>query len=545
MKKTRSFLFLAFFSISLFIPVFADDELTPGKVESNKGAINYGEIFDRDFTSSEMGGLSKSSRSGSPLHTLQENASSDISLPASQSSLSAVNPERYFLAPGDALSIEMWIPGHKRFNASISPLGTLMVPSIGEVQVQGILLKNLSSHLDAVLRKYYRHVRVSGNLVSTRTVKVQVLGEVKQPGAYELSGFLGALDAVGKAGGLTEKSSLRKIDLLKNGQKGQALDYFKWRAFGDETQNPYLEPNEVIYVSVAKNKISIGGEVRRPGSYEFLPGETFEDLIQMAGGYTPEAMVSELKISRISQSRSDLHLTASEKLPLQDGDSVYVPPLSLFQHKIKVIGEIAGVTSLTAKSTLSPELTRIGWYHLHENEKVRDVILNLGGFTPRADSALSRIERKNSDGSTVVIPVNLQKLFTDNDAVQNVALKDGDTLIVPATADSIYVLGEVSRPGVFPYSPNNRIREYLALAGGPASHANLKHAKLLRTPQGTTRPEVIGVNLNSLLKGDQSQENLLLEPGDVVFVPRSEIVGLSDIVNLLGSYAIVKTLFFR
>ncbi len=541
------FLFLVIFSYSGLI--FADDSDNSSTSVDKIGVDVHG-IMNKNLDDLDTPSLNRDSQA-SPLGTLRSYQPATPSLPSinmsTQKSLSAVNPDRYTIEPGDTLSVDLWIPAHLRFTGVVSPSGTLGIDPVGDVPVRGVQLSHLSSHLDQFLSKYYKHVQVSTNLIDVRTVKAQVLGEIKQPGAYELNGVTGALDAIIKAGGLTERGSLRGIELRKGSQLVRKLDYFKWRIQGDDDENPYLEPNEVVYVPVLKSAVTLTGEVRRPGSYEILPEDTYADLIKMAGGYTPEAMQGEVKMSRITDAHSKVDLLVADKLALKDGDSIYVPPVGLFQKKIKIIGEVVGTgvfpQSQTQNKLPIPELPRIGWYRLHEDERVRDVILSLGGLTPRADPAHARIERKNENGAIVVIPVNLQKLFAENDMSQNRKLKDGDTLAVPAAPDSIYVLGEVARPGVFPYSPGNQIREYLALAGGPASHAKLSHAKLVRVVDGAAQPEVYNLDLKQLLMGENKARSVVLEPGDVIFVPRSEVTSFTDIIGVLGNFAIVRALF--
>lgn len=543
MKRYLLVLFLFFF-FSIFRGVFAADDSGNGSEAGNTGSastpqINLDQLLQQDLSESEA---SKKLKLASPEQTMKNYQTQTPAQGSASNSISAVNPDRYRIEPGDKLSVELWTPLHSKTSGVVTPLGTLNIDPVGDVPVQGILLRNFPTELEKILKGYYRSVKVYGNLIDVRNVKVQVLGEVKSPGAYELPGVMGVLDAVGHAGGLTDKASIRKVDVMKDGKTIGTFDYFKWRIFGDETQNPYVEPNEIVYVSVISNQVAIDGEVKRPGTYEVLPGETYSKVLEMAGGYTPEAVPGEVKISRKHDVLSKVNLAAASELPLQNGDSIFVPPSSLFEKKIKVIGEVVGAGIFKpgqSHVTGAPGLARVGWYRLHDNERVRDVILNLGGLTPAADPYHVRVERKN-DHNLTTIPVNVHKLFADNDESQNVALQDGDVLVVPNAPDSVFVLGEVNKPGVEPYTPGNQIREYLTLAGGPATHANLKHAKLVRNIEGSSKPEVYNLNLNDILIGGKLPKDLLVEPGDVIYVPRSEVTSLADVVNYVTNYAILR-----
>lgn len=519
-----------------------------GTTTSTSPNINLEQLLQQDL--GEVGGQNstKTSDTSNPVETVKTYQPASVTpgagIPVSSHTLSAVNPDKYRIEPGDTLLIELWTPVHEKLSGVVSPLGTLNIDPVGEVYVQGITLRQFPKALEKSLLQYYRNVKVYANLIDVRSVKVQVLGEVKLPGTYEMTGINGVLDAIGRAGGLTDRASLRDIQIMKDGHQVGIADYFRWRIFGDDTQNAYIEPNEVVYVSVIHNQVMIDGEVRRPGSYEMLPGETYDKLLEMAGGYAPEAVPGEVKISRISDIHSKTNLNVADNIALQNGDTIFVPASGLFEKRIKVIGEVVGAGIFKpgqSRVNGAPELARVGWYRLHDNERVRDVILNLGGLTPAADPNHARVERKTDHG-IVSIPVNLHKLLTENDQSQNIALQDGDTLIVPNAPDSVFVIGEVNKPGVQPYTPGNQIREYLTLAGGPASHANMKHAKLVRNVEGSKNPEVYNINLNDILIGGKMPKELLVEPGDVIYVPRSEVTSLSDILNYVSGYALIRAL---
>jgi polysaccharide export outer membrane protein len=391
--------------------------------------------------------------------------------------------------------------------------------------------------------QYYKKVSVTATLLHVRTVKVQILGEVKNPGEYELSGITGALEAIQFAGGLTDKASVRNILLEENGKPVQTLDYFKWKVFGDETQDPYLAPNEVIFVPVAKDVVFFGGEVKHPGVYEMLPGETYSDLIQMAGGFSSHAMPNQATLSRIAPGGKLVKISLSPHLALQNGDSIQVPSLDLFQSKIRVIGELVGAETfpqITNNVTGAHSVERVGWYYLRKNETVKDVVIDMGGFTPQADPSHAWVERIEPNGKKKIIKLDLHRIFLSKNSKENIVLKDGDTLFVPPSPNSIYVLGEVKSGGVFPYTPGNGIQDYVALAGGPTPQGKTNHVMLVRFQPGNKKPEVYDVNLEGYLTG--KIVNLpMLKPGDVIYVPRSVFAHIQDVLGFLGNIFLLKT----
>jgi protein involved in polysaccharide export with SLBB domain len=479
-----------------------------------------------------------------PLQTLQLYAKHNNVPPNLTPSLSAVNPNRYALYPGDVVTLQIWDPAYSKITTFVSPMGTLDLGAVGEIPVEGVLLNHLARYLEKTLKKDYKQVRVSANLIRVRNDKIEILGNVNRPGEYTFSGTTGALNAIQAAGGLSAAGSLRQIDLKYKGKIIKTLDYFKWKMFGDNAQNPYLLPGETIYVPTLQKVVSISGNVKRPGTYQILPGDTYQDLLKMAGGYTPQADQGQIKLSRILPHHQEINLSVNPALKLKNGDSIYVPPISLFQEKIEVIGELTDLQNSNSKlgtSVLEP--VGMEWYALHKNEKVKDVILNLGGFTPMASPSHAWIERKNSKGVKKIIPLNLHKLFAENDQSENLLLKAGDTLVIPPTQNSIYVLGAVHKPGLFPYIPGDGVKEYVALAGGGTVHGVLANVKVVRVIPGKTQPKVITVNLHAELTGGKITKSPLLQPGDVIFVPRNPFKNLNDILGIFTNLYFLRQLF--
>ncbi len=549
MSKTIRTILAILFCLFVFSAVVCQAQGTSSSnPSSSTPTLNFQQIL-----SEKSGGVYSKSFSpyqnaypyGTPLQTLQNYTKNNVPAQLSNS-LSAVNPNLYSLYPGDVLSLQLWTPAYSKIITSVSPLGTIDLGAVGDIPVKGVLLSKLSGYLEKVLKQDYKQIKVEANLTRVRTVKVEILGNVNKPGEYTLPGTAGALNAIGTAGGLTSAGSLRQIEIKKDRRIMKTLDYFKWKMFGAVNQNPYLEPGETIYVPTIRSVAAVGGNVKRPGTYEILSGETYKDLLKMAGGYSAQADISQIKLSRILPHHQEINLSVTPNLALQNGDSVYVPPISLFQTRIKVIGELNGVQSQVSaapKSKSSVPGIGMGWYYLHKNERVKDVILNLGGFTPLADPSHAWIERKEPDGKKRIIHLNLHKLFADNDESQNIRVKDGDILIVPPSQDSIYVLGDVGHPGVFPYIPGDQVRDYVAMAAGNRLHGVLTNIKVVRMTPGVKKPKIITVNLQAELTGGQKGKNLTLEPGDVIYVPRTQFATLQDIFGLFGNIFLIKELF--
>lgn len=564
MKLQKIAPFFLLFVLFLFTAAFAQVESNGNNPQGQQGqtqndnqnngsnGVDFDQMFNQDDSSSDIRPFElvpSNPNQSTPFQTMQgyegqqSQSRGQISMPAKD--LSAVNPATYSLQPGDTVVVRLWTPQSLVEQGVVSPTGTISLLSLGEIKVQGVTLNHLSSCIQGALQKYYKHVTVAANLTDVRTMKIRILGDVTNPGFYTVSGITGVMDALQAAGGLTKTASVRDIQLQETGNGLVHLDYFKWVTFGDQNQDPYLEPNEVIFVPPVHDQVDIEGEVKHPGTYEMLAGETYADLIRMAGGYTSQAEQSQTKISRISGPASQSNLSVTDTLAMQNGDEIYVPPMSLFQQKIRVVGEVVGTdlfSPVKSNVTGQQSIERMGWYRLHDDEKVGDVVLDLGGFTPEADPSHAWIERKNPDGSKQIIRIDFHKLFALHDESQNVTLKDGDTLFIPPSPNSIYVVGDVRSPGVFPFTPGNGLQDYVTLAGGPTDHGVITHVKLVRETGGGAKPVVMDVNLKAFLVGDTVVKLPLIEPGDVIYVPHTAVASIQDIFGWLGNIFLIKEL---
>jgi protein involved in polysaccharide export with SLBB domain len=299
--------------------------------------------------------------------------------------------------------------------------------------------------------------------------------------------------------------------------------------------------------------VAVDGAFKRKGSFEYKPGERVSDLLKMV---EPDinAVLTEGKISRVTQKGEieviPVNLKAIMKKEagndgnpeLANGDTLFAPNLDIFLKKIRVIGELKGAEQFartTNKLTGELEFQKLGLYNLKQGEKVKDVVIALGGITAKADETKACVERPLPDGEVQIIKVNLRALF-NGDESQNVALAEGDTVVVPAMQDSIYIIGEVRSPGTYQYNPGNKIKEYVTLAGGPTRKAVMKNVKIIKEKNG--KLVCTNIDLRSILSGN-AKEDIELRPGDVVYVPYTDISSWRDIVGLLADMIVIQRLF--
>lgn len=471
-----------------------------------------------------------------------------------RSNVAFINPDTYRLAPGDYLKAIVYGRIVEEIPLTVQSDGTVFVQPAGSIYINGKTISQAREKIYRVMCRYYRNFRLKLEIARLRTVEVRVLGEVANPGTYIATPVIGACDIIGMAGGVKKGSSLRNI-VLKNAknQPVARIDLFAWYYLGDRSQNHDLDSKYVVFVPVMGKKVKVDGAFQRKGEIEIVPGERIRDLIKMADTATG-AVLSEARLVRIINDKDlkmipvnlkeiDENPDDEANLLLTDGDELFVPELDIFLKKIRVVGELKNASTFAGtvnKLTGESEIQRIGLYNLKEGEKVKDVVAALGGLTVKADGKKAVVERPMENGNVEVIPINLDLLLTTDDQSQNIAMKEGDTLIVPSIQDSVYLLGEIRSPGAYQYNVGNRIKDYIALAGGPTKNAKLRHVRVIRERNGHV--SAVTIDLKKILYGTVV-ENEKLRPGDVVYVPYADLTSWRDLVAILTDLVVLRQLF--
>lgn len=474
---------------------------------------------------------------------------------ATRSDVAFINPEKYVLGPGDNLKIVVYGRFFEESRVMVQPGGSIFLYPAGDIYVKGHTINRAKDKIYRTMKRYYRDFKVHLEITKLRTIQVRILGEVTNPGTYVITPVIGICDTIGMAGGLKDDASLRNV-LLKDeeGKNVGNIDLFAWYFLGDEGQNKLIEAKSVIFVPLMQEQVTIDGAFRRKGKYEIIPGERVSDIIKMAE-LQPGAVLSEGRLTRIKDGELEIKkldldriidvekFEREKDLLLSDGDNIFVPDLDMFSRKIRVIGELKGANFFSTtinKLTGETEIQKIGLYNLKKGETVKDVVISLGGTTVKANAQKARVERPLKNGNVKVIPINLRKLMSEGDESQNVALQEGDTLIVPSMPDSVYILGEIRAPGAYQYNVGNKIKEYVALAGGPTRKAKLRHVKIIS--QVGDDIKVSTIDLRSILTGNKKEE-IELRPGDVIYLPHADIVSWKDILGIMTELIVIRQFF--
>lgn len=477
-----------------------------------------------------------------------------VAIPAGGTNFALDTPEaikNFTLSVGDTFTVNVW-GSDLRFNQTFTiPFeGKIFIPQVGEILVNGLNTGQVKTKISGVLAKRHPNLNVSVLLVNTRPVRVFVTGMVGRPGVVQipaLSRLSGALDG---AGGSLIEGSTRQITVTRHGAaKPLLVDYYRFLLKGDVASNPVLKAGDIIYVPQLTSRVLIQGLVYRPGNYEFLPGETIEDLLTMAHGPKPGASLTEAslvnlkstkRIDRI-ENRLDLSSSASRSRPLQDEDQVTI-----------LANTLAYVAIARTRITVAGAVTRPGPVVLTGGTKLRDALAQVGSIKPGAGLHEVRIYHKVASGEAKFddpVTVSAYKLLFENDESQNLDLQDGDLILVPDSKDlaedsAIYVHGQVGKPGKVPFRAGNRLTDYLNAAGGPLGRAALRSVSIIRA--GSNKVQT--VDAYQILREGKFERDPVLKPGDIVNVPEEffYISNFQDVVNTIlaaaGIYSVIRTL---
>jgi len=440
----------------------------------------------------------------------------------------------YRVGPGDILDVQ--IAGRLeviRSQVAVDLEGAVNMPPLGSIPLSGLTLLEAHRRIAARAHAIYKFVDVTVAVVAPRTFEITVSGEVERPGTMTVSATRRLHEVTLEAGGVTPRGSLRRVLVAR--KSGQAeMDLLRFELRGDLSQNPFVEEGMRILVPPKGPSVMLAGAVRRPGEYEIGPDGSLAALLDLVGGLSQAAAGAEARLTRVGADGRketltlDLHtaLRAPADVPLQPGDALFVPPLSVLQDVVEVRGAFTG-TPESSKTSVAGKATIVQRFELAQGDRVRDVVVRAGGAAAYADLRLTVIERSGQTGPRQRIPVDLHRLLVEKDETQNVLLQNGDVVLLPIVEDKVYVVGEVRTPGGLDFRPDLTPREYVTLAGGPTNRAKLP---------GTA---VTFRNGRTYAMADAPP----LEPGAVVTVPEVAVKWWQDYLQIASVLAGLVTAY--
>lgn len=453
-------------------------------------------------------------------------------------------PPNYRLGPGDEVVIDIWGASQNTIRQQISPDGTINLEQLGPVFLSGMTVDRAQQYLTDELRKIYsdqsNQIRVT--LGNTRTIQINVMGEVVQPGTYALSAFSTVFHALYRAGGVSGIGSLRNVKVSRGGQIVATVDVYQFIMQGKTRDDIRLEEGDVIIVPAYDALVQITGNVKRPMRYEMKKGETLSTLLKYAGGFTSDAYTKSLRIVRQNGKEYQVNTvddTDYSVCKMHDGDVVTAEAiLDRFTYKLEVRGAVyrPGIYELGGKLNTVRELV----------EKADGLMAD--AFTGRA--VLYR-ERENKTREVKQIDIRAIMEGTQPD----IPLQKNDVLYIPSIHDledlgNVQIFGEVAHPGDYPYADNMTLEDLVITAGGlreSASVVRVDVARRVKDPKSTESSATIGQTFSFGLKDGfvvDGEPGFTLQPYDQVFVRRSpgysaqQNVTVSGEVLYGGTYAL-------
>jgi len=387
-----------------------------------------------------------------------------------------VGPD-YVVGPGDSLTISMWGPLESTVLRTVDRNGQILLPKVGDVRVWGLTFAQTDRFIREQLGRYFRGFQTSVTMGRLRTMRVQVIGEVCQPGSYTVNSLATLTQALYSAGGPTKLGSLRNVRLLRNSHVVGEIDLYDFLLRGDRTRDYRLESGDTIFVPTIGDVAAVTGEVKRPAIYEIRDDVRLADIIEAAGGATPTSYLKRVQIVRAQPNAERVTVDVDLSGYYLKGDMESNPPI----HGGDLVLIHKNDTRIYNTVKVDGAVKYPGVYELKPMMRLSQ-LLPADRLMPEAYADRVEIARRRPDYSVEVISVNLKKAWT-GDLDQDPLLKANDEVAVRTEMRSTRTMtltGQVARPGTYIIGEGERLSSLLDRAGGFTSRAYLKGSVFTR-----------------------------------------------------------------
>ncbi len=433
--------------------------------------------------------------------------------------MNIATPADYHLGPGDAVFIDVWGASQKSISTTVSPEGEIDIEGYGLLQVSGLTVEAANNKLRSTFGQRYGDSQIKLSVGQTKTITVNVMGEVMMPGTFTLSAFSTVFHALYMAGGTNEIGTLREIKVYRKGRLISTVDVYDYILNGNLKGNVRLASDDVIVVGPYDCLVNIVGKVKRPMYYEMKREESVATLIDYAGGFAGDAYRDNVRLIRKEGNELSIYnLDEFEagKFHLADGDSLTVDSvLPRYKNMVEVRGAVF----------------RPGMYQMDGDvTTVRQLLLLAGGVTEDAFMPRAVMHRRKADRTLEVLAVDVAGLLEQK--VADIPLRNEDVLFVPSQKEvqeeqTLSIYGEVNDPGIYQYAENTCIEDLILQAGGlkdAASIVKIDVSRRLRDNSALSAGNEVAKSFTFSLKNGfviDGQPGFILEPFDEVFVRRS------------------------
>ena len=378
--------------------------------------------------------------------------------------MNIATPQNYRLGPGDAVIIDIYGASQKTIQSTVSPDGEVTIEGYGPINVSGLTVAQANARLRNTLGSRYRSSRVKLTVGQTKTIMVNVMGEVKTPGTYTLSAFATVFHALYMAGGTNDLGTLRNIKVYRNNRLVTVVDIYDYILNGKLTGNVRLADNDVIVVGPYDCLVTIAGKVKRPMIYEMKKNESVNSLLKYSGGFAGDAYKKSVRVNRKTGREYAVYNVEEfdfSSFRVDDGDSISVDSiLPRYANTVEVKGAVF----------------RPGMYNLGEQvNSVRTLVEHAEGMTEDAFTNRAVMHRMKKDRTLEVIAVDIAGIMDGK--VADIPLKENDVLFIPTRQEKIVertltIRGEVQYPGVYQYADNETLEDFVLQAGGLTDKAS-------------------------------------------------------------------------
>ena len=433
--------------------------------------------------------------------------------------MNIATPTSYIVGPGDKVFVDVYGGSQKSEQMEVGPDGSIVVTGYGPIHIAGLSVAAANAKIKQTLGKRYSSSKIRMTLGQTRTIMVNVMGEVMAPGTYTLSAFASVFHALYMAGGVNSLGTLRDIKVFRGGRQIASVDIYDYILNGKLSGNIRLAENDVIMVGPYQNIVDVAGNVKRPMAYEMKKNESIATLLKYAGGFTGDAYKKAVRVNRTAGEQYSVYNVNEfdmSSFRLQDGDSVTVSGnLRRYENMVEIAGAVF----------------RPGQYSLGGNvTTVKGLIEQADGLTEDAFAGRGVLHRMKEDRTRRVISLDIQGIL--NGTVADVPLENEDVLTIASKQEktnerTVTIFGEVMFPATYEYADDESIEDLIIQAGGltdAASTVKVDVSRRMIDPKATEDSPEVAQTFSFTLKDGfvvDGSKDFTLQPYDEVYVRKS------------------------
>ena len=388
--------------------------------------------------------------------------------------LRLATPQDYVLGPDDQLLIDIYGVSEVSYKLYVSPEGTILIPDVGAINVNGLTITQAKKLIIAKLSTIYRGIQTGNTFVNIslgniRSITVFVIGEIQSPGSYTIPSLATVYNALYQSGGPKESGSFRNIQVIRDNKVLATVDLYDFLVYGKQS-NIRLQDQDVIKVLPYNDRVTLTGEVKHPAIFEMKKGETLQNLIDFAGGFTENAYRESITAYRNTLKEKkviDIDNTDFSAFLTESGDQYHVGKLlNRFENRVQIEGAVY----------------RPGVYAFTPGMKIKDLIVKADGL--REDAFVNRavIFRKNNMRLPEMTSFSPRAALNDTD---NILLQRDDSVYIASVLtmkekDSVYISGQVISPNSYPFAEGMTLKDLILLANGFNHKANIAEVDVYR-----------------------------------------------------------------